>query len=103
MKIMIEFDPTTATVKVTRPTSVEGEALTQAVAEPAVEGAALDAGAWGGLGSGESTSAVPPQAISAGIAITTGSALPEPHLDTFSLLSGVGQSEDVLNAGFPKS
>ena len=98
MKITIEFDPAAGTAKVMSPSCAEEEVVEQQT----VHGAALDAGAYSGGTLVEGSAVVPPQAISAGIAITTGSALPEPHLDTPSLVSGVSQSEDALNAGSPK-
>ncbi len=103
MKIMIEFDPTIATVKVTRPTSVEGEALTQAATKPVVQDAALDAGAYLGITPGEGPSAVlSSQAISAGVATAMSSTPVAKHRDTFVLLSGNSQSEKGLDAGTPK-
>ena len=102
MKITIEFNPTTATATVTVPTSAEEEAVTQAVAEPAVQGAVLDAGACSGVLVEQKLSAAPPPAINAGIATATGS-LPTPHLDTFRLLTGVSRSQEGLDAGPPKS
>jgi hypothetical protein len=94
MKITIDFDPTTATVKVTSPPSAEGDAVTQAATKPAVQGVALDAGACSGIALGEGPAAVPPPIINAGIASATGSP-PTPHLDTFGLLTGI-------SAGSPK-
>lgn len=102
MKIMIEFDPTIATVKVMRPTSVEGEVLSQAVAEPAVEGAALDAGECSGVVVEQNPSDVPPSAINAGMSTASGSP-PSPHRDTFGLFNGASQGEEGLDAGSPKS
>ena len=101
MKITIEFDPTTATVKVTSPPCAEGDAVTQAATKPAIQGVALDGGAYSGIALGVWPAADPPPIINAGIAIATGSP-PTPHPDTFGLLTDISRSQEGLGAGSPK-
>ncbi len=101
MKITIEFDPTTVTSKVTSPTSVEEEVITQGVAEPVVQSEALDAGAYLGVVPEQGTSATTPQILGDRIATATGSPLPR-HPDTFDLHSVGIWSGEGLDGGIPK-
>lgn len=49
MRITIDLDSTVGAINVSNPASAEGESLTQPAAQSAVQGAALDAGAYSGV------------------------------------------------------
>jgi len=131
MKIMIELDSTAGAVKVTIPTSAEGEVaaqptvqpaaldagasragvgegpsaeravVTQTAAQSAVQGAAQNAGAYGGIAPGEGPSAVRPQSTNASSSAATESTPTPIIVDDFGSHPGISRS-DLLDAGSPK-
>lgn len=94
MRIVIEFDATTAGAKVT----YEESAVTRTISEPVAQGALLDAGACSAPSQEVRASVMAPRSVSAPRPITAGPP-PPPHRDTFGLHINGERIEGGMDAG----